>query len=270
MIHLQAVNYLGNPNEEYPFSLPIIANLSSVSFEAPITFFVGENGSGKSTLLEGLAAMVRLPVIGSLPIADDPSLVNARSLAKQLKPKWQSKPQRGFFLRAEDFFGFVKGINQQRQDLIKDMQVAEAEAEHRGASSYAISMTKMSFQGGIAALSERYGVDLDAASHGESFLKLLKTRIVKSGLYLLDEPEAALSPMRQLALIALLQQFTREENCQFIIATHSPILLAFPHAQIMLFEENNIQQVKYDDLEHVSFTRDFLRDPQVFLRFLSD
>ena len=113
----------------------------------------------------------------------------------------------------------------------------------------------------------RYGQNLDHNSHGEGFMKLFETRLVPGGFYLLDEPEAALSPLRQLAFLSQIKAMTAQ-NCQFLIATHSPILMAFPDAEIFSFDEQPIVTVDYDDLEHVRLTRAFLSDPQAFLRRL--
>ena len=125
----------------------------------------------------------------------------------------------------------------------------------------------MPYQGQLAEMQRRYGDGLDARSHGESFLTLFQSRFVADGLYLLDEPEAALSPMRQLTFIAALKQMV-QENSQFIIATHSPILLAFPDAQILQFANGAIRKVQYNQLEHVQLTKDFLNNPDSFLRHL--
>jgi len=119
----------------------------------------------------------------------------------------------------------------------------------------------------LAALERRYGVDLDANSHGESFLKLFRSRFVPGGLYLLDEPEAPLSPQSQLGLIAMLKDMVKEDS-QFIIATHSPVLLAFPNATIYSFDQQPAGRVEHAHPEHVRLTRDFLNDPEAFLRHL--
>jgi predicted ATPase len=116
-------------------------------------------------------------------------------------------------------------------------------------------------------LIERYGENLDANSHGESFLKIFQSRFVAGGLYLLDEPEAPLSPQRQLALMSMLKEMVDQE-AQFIIATHSPILMAFPGARILNFDNHPVMEAHYDDVEHVSLTRAFLNNPQSFLRRL--
>jgi predicted ATPase len=131
----------------------------------------------------------------------------------------------------------------------------------------ALGLAKGAVLGQRRALVERYGENLDANSHGESFLKLFQSRFVAGGLYLLDEPEAPLSPQRQLALMSMMKEMI-DQDAQFIIATHSPILMAFPGARILNFDERPVREVNYDDVEHVSLTRAFLNNPQSFLRRL--
>ena len=119
----------------------------------------------------------------------------------------------------------------------------------------------------LAEMEQRYGIDLDANSHGQSFLKLFQSRFVPGGLYLLDEPEAPLSPQSQLALMVMMQDMI-EQDAQFIVATHSPILLAYPGATIYSFDAQPIQRTAYEELEHVRLTRDFLNEPERYLRAL--
>ncbi|MFZ5814838.1 MAG: AAA family ATPase, partial [Bacillota bacterium] len=126
---------------------------------------------------------------------------------------------------------------------------------------------RSAFVGSLTALESRYGEDLDANSHGESFLKLFQARLVPNGLYLLDEPETPLSPMRQLSFLSMIMEMVRQ-GCQFIIATHSPILMACPGATILSLDHNPPRAVRYEELEHVRLTRDFLNNPQAFLRHL--
>ena len=122
-------------------------------------------------------------------------------------------------------------------------------------------------QGQISGLDRRYGRDPDARSHGESFIALFQSRIVPGGLYIMDEPEAPLSPQRQLALLSLMKDMTNRD-CQFIVATHSPVLMAFPGADIYNLDRIPVKKAKYEDLDHVKFTKEFLNAPDRFLRHL--
>ena len=251
--------------DAFPFTLEIIRSLHEIQFTSPVTFFVGENGSGKSTLLEAIACAVESVTVGSESVKMDRSLAHIRKLAQYFRLAWTKRTRKGFFLRAEDFFGYAKTMRKTREELEQDL--SNVEGEYKDRSKYAADLARMPYQGQLAAIQNRYGKDLDQYSHGESFLTLFQARFVPGGLYLLDEPEAALSPMRQLTFLAALKQMV-QENAQFIIATHSPILLAFPDAQILQFANGRIHEVEYNQLEHVQLTRDFLNNPVSFLRHL--
>jgi predicted ATPase len=248
----------------FPFTIPAIQGLESLEFSTPVTIFVGENGTGKSTLIEAIACAANLVVVGSEDIGRDKTLAHVRPLAECLKLSWQKRSRRGFFLRAEDFFGYARRMAHARQDLEQELRRVDEEYHDK---PEAIGYARMPFQGELQAIRQRYGEGLDQASHGEAFLNLFQTRFVPDGLYLLDEPEAPLSPVRQLALISMLKKMM-EQNAQFIIATHSPILMAYPDACILSFDSGKIHPVAYSELEHVILTRDFLNDPQAYLRHL--
>jgi predicted ATPase len=257
MIYLKAIDLKPSAKRQdaFPFNLPLVQNFTEIEFSSSITFFVGENGSGKSTLLEAIAAGINLAAIGGDDLDRDSTLDHARGLGKHLKYVWQQKSYRGFFLRAEDFFNFARRLQAMTKEL---KEIAE---------SYESEIARGAVLGQRQALIKRYGENLDANSHGESFLKLFRARFVPGGLYLLDEPEAPLSPQRQLALLSMIGDMV-EEKAQFIISTHSPILMAFPGAKIFSFDSHPIREVAYDDVEHVSLTRAFLNNPRSFLRRL--
>jgi predicted ATPase len=252
-------------SDEFPFIVPAVRTLQRLEFPSAVTFFVGANGSGKSTLLEGIASAIGLPTVGSDAVTTDPTLDRQRALAKALRLVWNRKTPRGFFLRAEDFFGFTKSLARLRQELQR--RLAEVEDEYRDRSAFARGLAGGPAAGSLAELERRYGADLDANSHGESFLKLFQARFVPRGLYLLDEPEAALSPNSQLGFLSLLREMIGDGS-QFIIATHSPILLAYPGARIYSFDSIPVAEASFGELEHVSVTREFLNDPQRYLRHL--
>jgi predicted ATPase len=249
----------------FPFSVPAIATLEPLDLSAPVTFFVGENGSGKSTLLEGIAAAARLPSVGAHDLDRDGTLAAQRSLARALQLVWAKRTHRGFFLRAEDFFGFQRRVATDRVEF--ERQLGALDREYADRTAYAKGLAALPLRRSLAEMEQRYGKDPDARSHGQAFLNLFQQRFVPDGLYLLDEPEAPLSPQNQLGLLALLLDMVRTD-AQFIIATHSPILLAFPDAVLYSFDRLPVRAVAYDDLEHVTLTRDFLNDPRAFLRRL--
>jgi predicted ATPase len=268
MIHLQSVEVRSSfPREEvgFPFTVPSLAALTEIRFESPVTFLVGENGSGKSTFLEALAAAVGSIAVGSAEVGRDETLSAARQVARHLKLAWGRRTHRGFFLRAEDFFGFAKRMAQLRAEM--EAEIAAVEREYKGRSDKAKGLAKMPYAGSLHALRQRYGEGLDAQSHGESFLALFQSRFVPDGLYLLDEPEAPLSPLRQVGFLSLLKEMVAQD-AQFIIATHSPILMAFPGAEILSFDHSPVRSIPWEELEHVSITRSFLNAPEAYLRHL--
>jgi predicted ATPase len=155
----------------FPFSVPVIRTLDEIRFTTEVTFFVGENGSGKSTLLEGIAAAAGSVTVGSEDVATDKTLNSIRGLAKALKLTWTAKKKAGFYLRSEDFFGYVKRLTTMRESMLRDL-------------------ARMPFLRELHEMERRYGPDLDSYSHGESYFTLFRARFVPGGLYLLDEPEA--------------------------------------------------------------------------------
>mgnify|MGYP000913810967 CR=1 FL=1 len=265
MIYLSELGILHVDSDVFPFNLRVVKTLDTIQFSSSVTFFVGENGSGKSTILEAIAAAVGLPAIGSHSVASDETLKPARRLARALRLSWTQKTRKGFFLRAEDFFGFTKYISRLRSEMEEELRRVDEEYQDR--SEYSKALAKGPFKSALYELESRYGIDLDANSHGESFLKLFESRFVPNGLYLIDEPEAPLSPQSQLGFMVMLKEMV-DEGSQFIIATHSPILLAFPKASIISFDELPIKNIDYNDLEHVNLTRVFLNDPEQFFRHL--
>jgi len=267
VIHLESVTARTVPPDgaPYPFTVPAVRELRELRFTSPVTFFVGENGSGKSTLLEGIAAATHLPTVGARQIDHDNTLATARLLAASLRLRWTLRTHLGFFLRAEDFFGFSKALTQQRAEFEADLERIEREYVHRSAQAKALA--RMPAAGSLADMTHRYGVDLDANSHGQSFLTLFQSRLIPKGLFLLDEPEAPLSPQSVLGLMAMISEAVATGG-QFIIATHSPILLAYPGATIISFDDGAMRTVPFAELDHVNITRDFLNDPSRYLRHL--
>jgi predicted ATPase len=146
-----------------------------------------------------------------------------------------------------------------------EAEIQRVDAEMTNASDYARGLAKMPYARELADLRQRYGADLDHYSHGESFLKFFSARLRPGGLHLLDEPEAPLSPTRQLTLLAMLKEMVGQ-GAQFIVATHSPILMAYPDAAIYSFDYTPARRVAYEDLEHVTLLRTFLNDPSQFLK----
>lgn len=215
----------------YPFTIPAIASFESLPFESPVTFFAGENGSGKSTLLEAIAVASGFNAEGGSKNFRFCTRETHSDLHAHLKITKRRHPSDGYFLRAESFYNLATEIDR-----------LGAQGSHGGHSFHRLS-------------------------HGESFLSLLQNRFRGNGLYLLDEPESALSPARQLSFLSLLNTLSGQGS-QFIIATHSPILLAYPGAQIYTFSGNGISLTPYRETESYTLTKQFLNSPESLLRHL--
>lgn len=250
----------------FPFSVPAIGALRELAFEAPVTFLVGENGSGKSTFLEALAWAAQSVAAGSDALDRDATLAHVAPLGRALRLVWNRRTRRGFFLRAEDFFGHVKQVNASLAHHRGEALRIRAESSHLPDAE--IARIASPHTGSVRELEVRYGANADARSHGEQFLRFFEARLAPGGLHLLDEPEAPLSPSRQLALLSMLREAADERGCQFVIATHSPILMALPGAAIVSFDESPPQRRVWSELESVRLVRDFLNAPERYLRHL--
>ncbi|TGG92883.1 AAA family ATPase [Natronospirillum operosum] len=229
---------------DYPFSIPSIKELDLVEFGEGVTIFVGENGSGKSTLLEAIAIGMGFNAEGGSKNISFGTRDTHSDLHRFLRfSRSYSKHRDGYFLRAESFYNVATKIDELDE-----------------APSYESVYTP--------PIKDNYGgLSLHQQSHGESFLTLLIERFSGRGLYILDEPESALSPTRQLAVLSRMRQLVKRQS-QFIIATHSPILMAYPGASIYLIDSTGINPIKYEDTEHYEVTKAFLNNPEPMLKEL--
>jgi predicted ATPase len=218
----------------HPFTLPWMAEKLDLTLTTPLTFLVGENGTGKSTLLEAIAWACGFGAQGGNRDQSFAEDADGHTLGRALRLGWRQRVSGGFFLRAETFFNFASYL------------------ESVGSPFLAYG-----------------GKSLHQQSHGEAFLALFQHRF-EDGLYLLDEPEAALSPQRQLAFLTILHELTVKKVAQFIIATHSPMLLTFPGATILTLDGGEIRSVTYQETDHYRVTKDFLNAPERFYRHLFD
>lgn len=217
--------------EAYPFCLPLFRSEFELKFDKAITIIVGENGTGKSTLLEGIAAMAGYDDAGGgkgyRPVDHSRALeVSGGDLGKALRASWLPKLSMGWFFKAETFFSVARYLD-------------------AAGSNYA---------------------DFLSHSHGEGFLRFFEERCGKQGLYMFDEPESALSPSRQMIFLKLLAQMDRSENVQVIMATHSPMLMAYPGAELLQLTKYGLAPVRLEDTDHYKLWREFCADPKAFVQ----
>jgi predicted ATPase len=218
----------------YPYNIPAVREMATLKFHPDVTFFVGENGAGKSTVLEAVAIALGFGPEGGTKNVQLKTTESVSSLHSVLRMGQSfKKPKDAYFLRAESFFNVA---------------------------------TYMDEVGYLGAYGDK---SLHERSHGEAFMALLTQKFRGNGLYILDEPEAALSPNRQLAALSAIHQLVQTQS-QFIIATHSPILLAYPNAKILRFDSSGIEEVAYEDTDHFRVTKDFLNHYQQRLKPLLD
>jgi len=251
----------------YPFSVPIIQSLTKLELKTDVTIMIGENGSGKSTFLEGLACSIGSISVGEQSLQSDPTLVSARLLSETLKLGWNEKTRKGFFMRAEDFFQYTKKMNAMKAEL--EEEIVRVDREFKNRSKTAQLYARSGFAGQSAAIENRYGKDLDAHSHGEAFIDFFSARFIPGGVYLLDEPEAPLSPLRQISFLMMIKEMV-ENNSQFIISTHSPIIMAYPGANIISFDGKELEEIPYEQISSVKLMKNFLNHPEAYLQHLQD
>jgi predicted ATPase len=216
---------------KYPFNIPAFSRGIDLAFRSKVTFFVGENGSGKSTFLEALAECCGFNPEGGNRDHHRATFADRSPLAQALTLSWFPKVTEGFFMRAESFYNFATYI-----DEVSDLRAYGGKSLHE-------------------------------QSHGESFISLFANRF-EQGIYILDEPEAALSPQRQLSFLKIIHDLATPGHAQFLIATHSPIILSYPGAVLYTLDEETIREISYRETKHFLITRDFLNSPESFFRHL--
>ena len=225
---------------KYPFNIPSIKYLDKIQFNPGVTFIVGENGSGKSTLLESIAVSLGFnPEGGSRNFSFSTRQTHSELYDHLKLVRSYLRPKEGFFLRAESFYNVASNIDDMDSVAMNSPPIIDSFG----------------------------GKSLHQQSHGESFLALLNHRFRGNGIYILDEPEAALSPFHQMTVLSRMGQLLRKSS-QFIIATHSPIIMAYPGATIYQLDENGISQVEYEETSHYQITKSFLNSTGIMLKEL--
>lgn len=246
----------------FPFNIAAVKFAKQIALHPRVTIFVGDNGCGKSTLLESIAYAINVPLIGG-HIGSNAGFEAARLLKPHIKIEWVRQNTRGFFFRAEDFSAFIDSVEREKSKIANDLRELKGQVDDSIIEKMSEGMNFSLFQ-----MRKDYGENMQAFSHGEAYLKILQTRILGKGIYLLDEPEAALSPLKQLSLIAFILEVLKSKNAQFIIATHSPILMGIPGAVLYEIQEESMLQVDYKETDHYRITKTFLDNPQYYIRHL--
>ncbi|MBI5263153.1 MAG: AAA family ATPase [Bradyrhizobium sp.] len=232
--------------EAYPFCLPFFRDEFELSFDTAITIIVGENGTGKSTILEGVAALAGFANAGGgkgyrlLEHAEGYE-VTGEELARALRGSWVPKISNGWFFRAETFFSIARYL---------DRAAVEAQVLLEEAGGEATPQLRPDFL---------------SFSHGEGFLLLFEERCQQQGLFIFDEPESALSPSRQMQFLKLLQRMDRAGNCQVIMATHAPMLMAYPNARLLHLSKYGLEPIAIEQTDHFRVMREFCDDPRGFV-----
>ncbi|QWG10936.1 AAA family ATPase [Bradyrhizobium sediminis] len=220
--------------EAYPFCLPFLGDEFELSFDRAITIIVGENGTGKSTFLEGIAVLAGYDEAGGgkgyRPVDHSRALEKmGGQLSKALRASWLPKITNGWFFRAESFFSVARYLD---------------EAARGG--------------GGMPP-------DFLSHSHGEGFLRFFEERCQRQGIFIFDEPESALSPSRQIEFLKLMRQMENSGHCQIIMATHSPMLMAYPNARLLRLSKYGLEPVTVKETDHYKVMREFCDDPAGFV-----
>lgn len=264
MIYLREItrrDTKANP-DTYPFSAPALRQLQAVTFTRPVTILAGENGSGKSTLLLLMAALLNAQPVGEGGLTRDRAQA-FQAAARHFQLAMAARPQRSFLFTAEDFSRYLDRRRQIMREAREDL--AAIQEEYAGRSLLSQKLASMPHARTLGEMDSQYERDLLKSSHGEGFLSFFSARLIRRGLYLMDEPEGALSFENQLSLLALVHSAVQEQG-QVIMATHSPVLTAYPGAQIWEVADGALVERAWDTLPSVRFLTHFLKHRAMILK----
>lgn len=256
---LKQIRCINQEKNDYPFSA---LNFDEISFTAPITFLTGANGSGKSTLLR-----VIKDIAGAIDIGHGGRTFNedvVDQLEEAYRLVWSVKSKRGFYLQSEDFLNFIQHAKRDR--LYYEEQLKEVAQKHDNKQSMGHILESGVHRGQLEQ-SRTIEKEIGEASHGQGYLGFFKSRLRSNALYLLDEPETPLSFENQLALLYMMKEAV-QDGCQFIICTHSPVLLAYPQAEILYLDHGEVSTIPYNQHPIVTSLKNFLEDPERFMHYL--
>lgn len=245
----------------YPHGLPMFRLSQTVDLNQPVTIFVGENGAGKSTLLELLACKLNLPRIAKDTQYQDAEFAGLKKALGSVSLNMAFRPQ-GFFFRSEDFITYIRFLEEEKAASAAELERIRTDYAKR--SDFAKMMASSPHQRTIGEIDSMYEKPLSDESHGESYLDFFASRLAKKRLYLMDEAEVPLSVENQLALLVMMADAVKDD-CQFVLSTHSPILMAYPGARIYLVDTSGVQPVAYEEIASVALMKDFLNNKERYL-----
>lgn len=260
----EPIKLKNNDDDKYPFSVPIIKNLDFLDLSHNVTIIVGENGSGKSTLLEIVALKLKLYRISFDSSYQDEEFLDLKQAIKDFKITYKVKPQ-GFFFRSEDFITYLHFLEHAKREAYAEINRIKEEYQYK--STLAKSLAMMPHYRTLNDIESMYNNPLLEVSHGESYLDFFKSRLKPNSLYILDEAEVPLSIQNQLTLLLMIKEAV-DDGCQFIISTHSPVLMSYPNAFLYEIKNDIIEKVSYDEITSVRLLKDFLNYKDNYLRHL--
>ncbi|WP_139958887.1 AAA family ATPase [Flavicella sediminum] len=262
MPYLSKIHLHTERRHPYPFDVPAIKHAKHIDVSNKITFLIGENGCGKSTLLETVACRLQLPHMDGVGYGKK-CFDAAKSLLPYLDLEWSIERSVGFFFRSEDFGDYLNSVHRLDMNLQNQMGLDDHDVPR-----HIIQQMKDSANYQLHQVRKNYGQELDTFSHGEAYMHIMNEMVNQRGIYLLDEPEASLSPSKQQAFIYFLQNHLRLYNSQFIIATHSPMLMAYPDATLYEITNKEMKKTSLEETDHYTITKSFLNSPESYLRHL--
>ncbi len=262
MSYISKLNFNTEKTNPFPYNVPAVKFARNIEMATPVTFFIGDNGTGKSTLIESIAFRLQLPHMDGSSYAKK-SFEGAIKLSKFLELEFNIDLPIGFFFRAEDFGDYLNSVNRRDQALHSQLTSLEDEVPE-----HIIQQMKDNANYQLYHMRKNYGQELNSFSHGEAYLKIIQEKVNSKGIFILDEPEAALSPAKQLSLIYHINEHIGKYVSQFIIATHSPILMSIPNSTIYEINEDGMKKTDLEETEHYQITKSFLNNPDLYLRHL--